>query len=89
MKAKIIDSLWWSPWMPNKFKLGASLMGIDTVTVQVAAVVIRTEKGFKCYIGVTDGDDQKRDEQWVAMHGAKVIPRMAKAMFPHIGNFIM
>jgi hypothetical protein len=79
-KYEVIDSIWWGPWIPIKLKLVATVVGINTVSV--GAIVVKTKKGLKCYIGVTGGEDQKTAEQWVAMHGAKVIPRIAEAMFP-------
>lgn len=73
MSYKIIDSVWWTP----------------SCGEMIGAVVIRTtEDKHKCYIGNGKGWNQPVDEQVIAGNGAKVDSRVAKALFPHIDNFI-
>lgn len=55
----------------------------SSLSEQIGAVLIRTFKGYKAYMGTSaTGISQSMDCQIIAQNGAKVTYEQAKGMFP-------
>lgn len=79
----ILGSKWWSPIMPGKTIFDESELCVGIVAVCSFKNLHSME--WKCYIGYGKGENQSKDEQWIAKHGNPLaIKSAAVALFPEL-----
>lgn len=80
---KILNSDWFTP--PLVGTLYDALTGISSgLSIGIVAIETNQGKTWKAYIGYGITGDQEKDEQIIALNGAKISKELACATFPKL-----